>query len=147
MSGSAGVIKGSGGKVVVNGTLLSRVTQWTLDKATSETAWGDSDSEGYTNRASARKDGTGSLQGKFDTNQKFYNILNDGDIVELDLWEDADQPSPSNVWVFPRALIQSFNLVFDQDTKEVVGWTANFGADGKFYKPGQSGAPSRSLPT
>lgn len=147
MTGSEGVIKGSGGKVVSGGTLLARVTQWTLDNSSSETAWGDSDSEGFTNRASARKDGTGSLQGKFDRNQKFYNILKPGDIIGLDLWEDADQQSPSQPWIFPRALIQSFNLVFNQDDKEVVGWTANYGADGKFYAPGEAGAPSRSLPS
>jgi hypothetical protein len=38
-------------------------------------------------------------------------------------------------------------MTYDQDSKEVVEWTADFGADGKYYYPGESGAPVETLPT
>lgn len=139
---SSTAVSGRDGKAVVDGSLVARLTQWSINPSTSESAWGDSDSQGYTARARARKDCTGSIQGKFDTGSKIYTLFEAGDIVELVLWEDA-----SNYWAFPRVLITSFNLVFDQDTQEVVGWTADFGADGIFYRPGASGAPTETLPS
>jgi hypothetical protein len=140
MSGVSAV-SGEIGKAVIDGNLLARLTLWTINRQTSESAWGDSDSAGYTNRKAARRDATGSLAGKLDSDDYQYNIFDDGDIVTLVLWENT-----SRYWVFPSALIQNFQLEFNPDTKEVVGWTSDFGADGIYYKPGQSGAPSHSLP-
>lgn len=143
MSGST-TRSGRLGKAVVDDTLLRRLTQFTINSKAGESAWGDSDSEGHTNRQLARKDRTGKISGKFDTDEPVYNVFEEGDFVKLVLWEDPDEPNA--YWVFPSAMIQTFDLVYDQDTQEVVGWTADFGEDGKSYKPGEDGAPAETFP-
>lgn len=130
------------GKAVIASSLIYRLTQWTFTPTCSESAWGDSDSEGFTNRAAARKDGTGSVVGKFDTDRKMYTLVMPGDIIKLTLWENA-----TDYWALPRVLVTSFSLTFDNDSKEVVAWNADYGCDGKYYRPGQSGAPAETLPT
>lgn len=140
MSGST-ARSGRDGKAVVEDALIARLTQWNLNETASESAWGDSDSEGFTNRKTARKDATGQIQGKFDEDTPVYQVFRVGDQPKLVLWENAD-----DYWVFPSSHIQSFNLVYDQDTQEVVGWTSDFGADGRYYCPGEDGAPVETLP-
>jgi hypothetical protein len=141
MSGVTAV-SGELGKAVIEGELVHRLTNWSINRQANESAWGDSDSGGFTNRKAARRDATGSIGGKLDEDDLQYNIFDDGDIVALVLWEDT-----TRYWVFPSALIQNFQLEFNPDTKEVVGWTADFGADGRYYKPGEAGAPVHSLPS
>ena len=76
---SASARTGELGKAVVDSTLIARITQWTFNPTAAESAWGDSDSGGYTNRVSGRKDGTGNLTGKFDTTNKVYDLFMPGD--------------------------------------------------------------------
>ena len=127
---------GNLGKAVVDDTLVARLKTWSFNPIVGESAWGDSDSAGFTNRKAARKDGTGSMTGAFDTTSKVYDLFVPGDIVKLVLWEDA-----TDYWVMPCALIQSFDVTYDNDTKEVVEWSADFGADGQYYKPGEAVVP------
>jgi hypothetical protein len=134
-------VSGRLGKAVIDGELLARLTMWNVNRQAAESAWGDSDSGGFTNRKLARRDATGNIAGKLDSDDYQYNVFDDGDICKLVLWENT-----TRYWVFPSCLIQNFNLEFNQDTQEVVGWTADFGADGIYYKPGQSGAPNETLP-
>lgn len=133
---------GRNAKAVIEDELVLRVTQWAIDPGGSESTWGDSDSEGFTNRKGARRDCTGNLQGKFDEDRPIYDMVREHDEIKLALWE-----STVDYWAFPCALVQNFNLVFNQDTKEVVGWTVNFGSIGRFYHPGESGAPTYTLPS
>lgn len=130
------------GKAVVGGTLVYRLTQWSFTPSTSDSAWGDSDSGGFTVRAAARKDGSGSISGKFDENRKPYSLFMPGDIVKLVLWESA-----TDYWVLTRVLINNLALGFSPDSKEVVDWSADFSCDGAYYYPGQSGASVETLPT
>lgn len=141
---------GHGGKVVAgdyDGTLylIARVTTWSVNTATTEAAWADSDSAGYTNRVAGRRDATGTIGGNIDKSHPAYQNLmfnidtddpNDNDVVSLILWEDGNITTPEVYWLFPRALVSGFSLTFDIDNRGPVGWTANFGADGKFYWPG-----------
>lgn len=135
-------VSGEIGKAVIDGTLVTRLTLWRINRQTSETAWGDSDSAGFTNRKAARRDLTGSIGGKLDSERYAYNIFDDGDIVTLVLWENA-----TRYWYIGSALIQNFQVEWNPDTKEVVAWTADFGADGRYYRPGEAGAPAASLPS
>lgn len=128
-------------KAVFDDILVLRMTQWTINPSTSETTWGDSDSEGFTNRKGARRDGTGTVQGKFDTDRTIYDLVREGDEIKLALWENG-----TDYWSIPNALVQNYTLTYDQDTKEVVGWNLSWGAIGRFYHPGESGAPSYTLP-
>lgn len=135
-------ITGVAGKAVVDDTLVARITQWSLEPTAGDSEWGDSDGEGYTLVKSGRKGATGSCEGKIDTSTPQYAVFDIGDEVELVLWLDA-----SRYYVIPCAVITSFSLTVNVDSQEVVGWTSNFKTSGKFYYPGQSGAPSQSLPS
>lgn len=134
-------ITGVLGKAVVDDVTVARLTQWSIDPSAGDSEWGDSDGEGYTLVKSGRKGATGSCEGKFDTSKPQYAVFKLGDEVKLVLWLDA-----SRYYAIPCAVITGFSLVVNVDTQEVVGWTANWKASGKFYYPGQSGAPSESLP-
>lgn len=151
-------ISGDTGFVVVsdpgggNSKRLARVTQFTINPSSSETAWGDSDSEGFTNRKRARRDCTGSIQCRLDseqtdkvTDEGASQMLKDGDIVELVLWEDNS--NDENYWKLPRALMQNVQETVDMDSKEVISVSADFGADGKFYYPGDSNAAGEIDPS
>ena len=133
---------GSAANVVVEDTLVLRVKTWQISNSVGESAWGDSDSAGFTNRKAARRDATGSFTGVFDTGRKPYNVFNPGDAVKLVLWESA-----SDYYAFPCALIQSYDVTYDNDTKEVVEYSVGFGADGIFYYPGETNAPTETLPS
>ena len=123
-------VSGEEGFAHVDATLVARLTSWSINRQANESAWGDSDSGGYTNRKRARRDATGTIGGKLDSDDYQYDLFDDGDIVALKLYEDANR-----FWNFPSALIKNFQLEFNQDTKEVVGWTADWGADGSYSKP------------
>lgn len=133
-----------GGFAVANATLILRLKNWSINPVVSESVWGDSDSAGFTNRARAREDCTGSMTGVIDTSLEIWDMFEQGDIiVPLVLWQSN---VPPDYWYFGRALITSFNLTMDMDTKEVMEWSADFGSDGRFYYPGESGAPSAVIP-
>ena len=139
---SESVRTGNLGKVEADDVAIARVTLWDLASRVEETAWGDSDSAGYTNRVKGRKDGTGSVTGKFDDDDPVYDLFDSGDTVTLVLWENV-----TSYWVFPCVLIQDFNISYNLDTKEAVEWSSNWGADGIFYKPGAAGAPAETYPS
>lgn len=137
------VLTGRNGKVVVEDTLVARITTWSVSPTlASSSEWGDSDSAGYTNRTAGRKDATFDTEGKFDTDDEVYDLFFPGDILTVVLWMDAT----SLYWDFPCAMCKDFSLSIDVDSQEVVGWKASWGADGIFYYPGQAGATARTLP-
>lgn len=138
----ATAVTGENAKTTIDDALLLRGTQFSITYESSETAWGDSDSGGYTARKKARRDATGSLTGKLDSGTKFYGMFDEGDIIDLAIFEDS-----TTYHSFPRALAQNISITYDQDTKEVTEVSSDFGADGIFYKPGEAGAPSKSLPS
>lgn len=140
---SSTALTGRNGKFVVESTQVARTTQWSVNsKLASSSEWGDSDGAGYTNRAAGRRDATFDAEGKYDTGSEVFDLFDEGDIAEAVLWMDAT----SLYWAFPRALCMDFNLTVDIDTEEVIGWTSSWGADGIYYKPGASGAPTHTLP-
>ncbi len=137
------VLTGNAGKVEVDDVAVARITGWEVNPTVEESAWGDSDSAGYTNRVAGRKDCTGSFTGKFDNSDEVYDLFMPGDVAEVVLWQSE---TPANYWHFPCALIQNYTMSVNTDTKEAVEWSADFGADGIFYRPGQSGAPAETYP-
>ena len=136
-------ITGRNGKAVADDTQVARTTEWNITLTSGETAWRDSDSAGYTNRLSTFLDATGSVAGKYDSSNEIWDIFFIGDKPKLVLWQTT---TAGDYFAFPCVLITSFAYVVNQDTQEVVGWTANWGADGIFYFPGQAGAPTETLP-
>ncbi len=137
-------VSGIVGKFVVDNSLVARTTQWVVTPTLSTTSeWGDSDSGGYTNRLPGRKDATFTAEGNFESTDEVYDLFQEGDIVIAALWLD----NSSLYYAFPRALCTEFSLTVNIDTGEVTGWTASFGADGIYYRPGEDGAPVYTLPS
>lgn len=144
MSGTTTALTGRNGKFVVGTTLVARATQWSVSpKLASSSEWGDSDTAGYTARTAGRRDSTFSVEGKYDTDSEQYDVFFPGDKAIAVLWMNAT----TLYWDFPCALCSDFSLSVNIDSEEVVGWSTNWGADGIFYFPGQSGATSRTLPS
>ena len=141
---SLNTLTGRNGKFQVAASLVARTTQWAVNpKLASSSEWGDSDSAGYTNRAAGRKDATFNGEGKYDTEDEVFDLFMPGDNAVAVLWMNAT----ALYWDFPRALCSDFNLTINIDSEEVIGWQSNWGADGQFFYPGQSGATTRTLPT
>jgi hypothetical protein len=136
-------LTGRNGKFTIGGALVARTTLWDVNPTLATSSeWGDSDSSGYTNRAAGRRDCTFNAEGKYDTNDDVYEVFMPEDILQCTLWMD----NVDKYWDFPRALCTDFNLSVNIDTEEVEGWTSSWGSDGIYYRPGQVGAPSRTLP-
>ena len=138
---STTAITGRTGRFQAASTTVARTTAWAVNpNLATSSEWGDSDSEGYTNRAAGRRDATFTAEGKFDTGDEVWDLFEVGDapIATLFMTETI-------YWDFPCALCNDFNLSVDVDTEEVVGWTSAWGADGKFWYPGEVGITSRSL--
>lgn len=143
MAGSANTKVGRLGRAVVGSTLIARITSWSVNPTqATNSEWGDSDSNGFTNRAPGRKDATADTEGKYDTSNEVFDLFQPEDIVILTLWLD----NLTLYWDFPCALNLDFNLSVDVDSEEVIGWTANWGSDGPYFYPGEAGAAVRSLP-
>jgi len=132
---SLNTLTGRNGHIKVDASEVARCTQWAVSpKNVGTSEWGDSDSDGYTNRAAGRRDATFTCEGKYDTTDEVFDLFQPEDIVEAYLYMNA----ATLYWYFPRALCIDFNLTVDIDSEAVVGWTASFGADGIFYKPGDA---------
>jgi len=140
---SENTLTGRAGKFVIGTDLVARTTQWGLNPTlASSNEWGDSDSAGFTNRSSGRKDASFTAEGKYDTSDEVYDLFVPGDVPIAVLWMNA-----TLYWDFPRALCNDFNLTVNIDSEEVIGWTSAFGADGIFYRPGEEGATTREMGT
>lgn len=136
-------VSGDGGKAQLNDILVLRLKTWTINPVTSMSEWGDSDSNGFTNRARARRDATGSLAGVLDSDDDVWdNVLIGEVLAPLTLHV---RNAPQMFWYFPRVLVTSFNLTVDPDTKEVIEWSFDFASDNVFYEPG-FGAPVPTIP-
>ena len=138
---SSTALTGVDGDFLIGSTHVARTTLWSVNpKLASTSEWGDSDSEGYTNRAAGRKDCTFNAEGKYSTDTEQFDIFQPGDILVAVLWMNH----LTLYWDFPRALNSDFNLSVNIDSCEVVGWNSAWGADGKFFRPGQAGITSRT---
>ena len=163
VANSSTASKGSGGRVgvglyrVAGGAIemfaLARITEWSISCTVTEDNWSDSDSGGYTNSMAGRRHSTGSIGGKLDKDVRQHTrfLFNDEetdpqncDVVTLVLWENADEDATETGyhWVLPRAVITNYQQTFDVDNRGSVAWSADFSADGKFYKPGDSSRPT-----
>ena len=134
---------GYDGKAMKGNALIARVTQWQIEETVNESAWGDSSTEGYTARLGGRLDLTGTIEGKYDSVSKIYPVCRPRDCMNLALWVTS---SAGDYWYIP-AMIRTFSFLVNIDTGEVIGWTVTFGANGKYYYPGEASIPSVSLPS
>lgn len=136
---SENTLTGHRGNFQVESFTIARATQWNVNPTlATKSEWGDSDSAGYTNRAAGRQDATFTAEGKYQRNNEVFDVFKPKDIVKCVLW--LDRSVARLYWLFPRALCDDFGMMVNMDTMEVTGWTSKWGADGKFYFPGQTSA-------
>ncbi len=80
-----------------------------------------------------------------------FDLFQPGDKLQSTLWMRAPIATPVSLpaiyWDFPCAMNEDFSMTVNMDSQEVIGWTAAWGADGIYYRPGQDGAPTREFPT
>ena len=133
---SLNTMSGRNGKFAFDDTLIARTTQWSVSPTLATSSdWGDSDSAGYTNRLAGRRDCTFSAEGKYDIVSEVFDLFAEGDAAAATLFLNG---STSKLhYHFPSALCSAFNMTVNVDTEEVIGWSADWGADGIFYRPGQ----------
>ena len=141
---SLNTLTGRLGALQVGAVQVARTTQWAVNPTLASTnEWGDSDSEGYTNRAAGRRDATFTAEGKYSTTDEQFDLFQPEDVAIAVLWMNRTDL----YWDFPRALCNDFSMTINIDSEEVIGWVSGWGADGIYYYPGKAGATSRSFPT
>lgn len=144
---SFGTLSGRGGSVSLNeattglaNITVLRIARWRVRPQLIEyAAWADSDTAGRIARAPGAKDGLFTTQGVYDFRLPAlasYNLFQPGDKRTVHLW--MDKTIANFYWRFPSALCLDFELIVDVDTERVVGWSAEWGADGIFYRPFES---------
>lgn len=148
---SVNTLTGRKGKFQVGTVLVARTKKWGVNpKMASSSEWGDSDSNGFTNRAPGRRDATFNADGVYQTDDEVFDIFEPGDIVKAVLWMN----NTTLYWAFPRALCSEFSMEVNIETEEVIGWSSGWGADGRFWHPGETAEsgetdtpPTETLPT
>lgn len=130
--------------------LIYRVKEWSLTATTSPAAWGDSDSNGFTNRKATRQDATGSATVLYNTDNPYFAMFSEGDIINLTLWFSkitAGFASLAQYWQLPRVIIANVNWTVSMDSQEPIEISFDFEADGVFFSPAHASIPSITLAT
>lgn len=147
--GGESAVTGHKAAAVIGDEVVARLTAHSVNATTSASVWGDSQTGSYTARKGARRDCTGSLSGKLDSDEPIYEIAPSDEGIEQ-LHEKLvlfQTDTAKDYWHFPCALMTDFQSSFNVDTKEVVEISLSFGADGRFYRPKESGAPAETYPS
>lgn len=148
---SLNTLTGRNGTIGIGNLAIARITQWAVNPTLATSSeWGDSDSGGYTNRATGRRDATFTCEGKYDSADEVFDVIAEGDVIDAALW--LSDAVSGLYWDFPRALCTDFNLTVNVDSEEIIGWTSSFGTDGQYYRPGETvtdpaGHAAHSAPT
>jgi hypothetical protein len=110
------VISGKDGSA--NGT---QVTSWSFNPTSNNPAFATEDTNGWKDRVAGIKDGSGSVEGKWDAAASFTAgaevtmVLSDG----------------TNSYSF-QAFIDTFSVEVNADDGEPVSWTADFSTSGAY---------------
>ncbi len=131
---------------IASSQLMYRVTQWTLEASSSPFEWADSDSDGYSNRASTKLGATGSVTVKLDTGRYLYAMFSEGDFVDLSLFIRKGETPPLG-YNLPRAQIENLSWTVDPNSQEPIEVSFNYGNDGVYYTPTHTGNPDPTLLT
>lgn len=144
---SSTALIGRFGQLEVGSRVIARLTQWTVTEALATTSeWGDSDGNGFTQRAPGRRSATIAAEGKFDVTSRQPILIRPGNIYTVRCWMHKSGAVAAQIaYHFPRVITTSFELVVNVDTEEVIGWTAEFQSDGIFYYPGEEASPGTPI--
>jgi len=144
---------------------LPRLKHWSIACATSSSSWVDSDSLGYVLHKSGVHSCSGTMSGAKMQDELIEDVLDEvtlektgsrenpdlaietifagnnnalrnvtGKQLSISLWPYRSSTA-NRGWFFPKALITSFNMMYDIDTGQAVEWNVDFVASGVFKRP------------
>lgn len=122
-------ISGKNGDVSISSTSISEVTQWTFTETSNNPAFASNKTAGFKQRVAGVKDGSGTIEGKWDPGDPATAVIEVGTLVTLTLEIDATQ-----FYTVP-SIIDSFSMTVNLDDGDVVGWTAEFSINGAWTLP------------
>jgi hypothetical protein len=122
-------LSGKNGKVQSGGADLAEVTHWTFNPTSNNPAWHGSGGGGTKQRVAGVKDGSGTVDFKYDDADKIHDAINEGDSVTLNLYVDA------NSFFAVPALVDGISYDVDIDDGEAVSGTIDFSANGAWTLP------------
>lgn len=125
MAGESGKL----GKVLIGASPIAEVTGWSFKPSSNNSAWGSSDSNGFKKRVAGVKDGSGSIEGKYDVGSPFFGSLDVGSNVTLLLYVNG-----TDFYTVP-SIIDSYDLTVDINDGEVTGFSADFSTNGEWTNP------------
>lgn len=124
-NGSVETTSGSGG----GDGAQTEITGWTFNTTSNNPSWASSTNPGYKKRVAGVKDGSGTVNGKYDSSNAIFDTFEPGVTVTLTL-----KLNNSNYYEVP-AIVDDFNLEVDMDNGDVVGWSMNFSTNGEWTEP------------
>ena len=117
-------ITGIEGDVIKDGVQICETTKWSFEPTSNNFPYVSTKTRGYTRREAGSKDGSGSIEGKWDPASPVYGTGNgqvqEGASVTLLLYLDDFQ------YLSIPALLKDFRWEVDMDTGDLVTWVANF---------------------
>lgn len=122
-------ISGKDGRILVAGTGVAHCTKWSFNPKSNNPAWASCDTNGFKTRVGGVKDGSGSMEGKFDTAHPFYDAMDVGTEITALLYINA------TMFYSIPAIIDDYSIEVDMNEGEVVGWSANFSTRGAWTEP------------
>lgn len=142
---SNAAITGKNGAVYCGGQRVARVTQWSLDASVDEKIWTDSggsgvyDAQGYVNRAPGNRNLTGTVDFIYDETYPQDRRFREGSCCQLVLLLNDDTLV---AWIVGEALITRLTIMVNIRDSELIEGTLDFGSNGKYFAPGEAGAPA-----
>ncbi|MHB1033232.1 MAG: hypothetical protein ACYC35_23905 [Pirellulales bacterium] len=120
-------ISGKDGKVTSGASDVADITRWTFTKKSNNPAYASSSTAGFKKRLGGIREGSGSIEGKFQNNAA--PALAEGDAVTLKLYLDA-----THFYTVP-AVIDAVSVEVDINAGQIVGWSAEFSTNGAWTEP------------
>lgn len=110
-------------------TEVAELTKWSFNPKSNNPAWASNRTGGFKRRRSGIRDGSGSMEGKWDPADPITDYLEDGSEIQLNLVTAGTQQ-----FVVP-AIIDGIKLDVDLDSGEIIGWSADWSLNGAWTKP------------
>ena len=130
-------IRGQAAVTSATDWIVAELTKWVFNPKATNPAYRSNKTGGFTARVIGYKDGSGSIDGKWEPTDVATAWLAEGNKADLKL-----TVTDSQMYLVP-ALFNSFQLTVDVDTAEVTGWTANFDTTDAWTAP----SSMASMPT
>ncbi len=122
-------ISGKDGDVKIGSTQIAEITKWGFNPKANVPKYASNKTGGYKAAVAGIKDGSGSLEGKWDPAIPATTVIAPGTSVTLKLYINATQ-----FWSVP-SIIEGFKHDVDLDTGEIVSWSADFQTNGAWTDP------------